>query len=154
MTSKHQVGYDFENKIVTIRGLVDDVPFGVEVDAQKHTARILNNTTLIVPKGNSVPDKKQGDCPGCKDVIGKLVRGGIGWAKELFHLDTIPPHVAQARKAMCETCPSDCYDFGVCRDDWPDRPPEEQGCGCILSLKILQGSEECPHAHWTSYASL
>lgn len=121
----------------------------------KNTARVLKDTNMKTPAprtkaiSHAIADK---DCPGCKSTILKLIRGGWGWAKDALGLDQVPDGVAAVRKATCMRCPTNCYDFGVCRDDWPDRPVAEQGCGCILSLKILQASEACPHDHWGAYA--
>ncbi len=152
---KHQVGYYREAKKVVVRGLVADVPFGVEVDAVNRTAVFLEDTAMKAPSPQSakvINTAKDKDCPGCKSAILKLVKGGWGWAKDALGLDQVPDGIAAVRKATCLRCPTNCYDFGVCRDDWPDRPDAEQGCGCILSLKVLQASEVCPPKHWEAHA--
>lgn len=150
----HQVGYRTEDKIVTIRGVVGDVPFGVEVDANKKTAHILNDTAFKArtqPTGKKKEKSNDDDCPGCPNALKKLFRGGVGFAKAVLRIDQVPPEVAAGRKALCLLCPAKCYDFGICRDDWPNRDKSQQGCGCILALKILQGKESCPHEHWGSH---
>ena len=92
------------------------------------------------------------ECPGCKNNLMKLVKGGFGWAKEVLGVGQVPDTIAEARKGTCLGCPSSCYDFGVCRDDWTDgRDKASQGCGCILALKVTQASEECPHQHWLKH---
>lgn len=149
--NKHQVGYIPDLLQVTVNGLVDGVPFGVKIDAKEKTALFIENSKIKPPSSHKITtETSKGDknCPGCKSTLTKLIKGGVGWAKELLGVDQVHPELAKSRKFICENCLSNCYDFGVCRDDWTDREKQDQGCGCILSLKILQASESCPHNHW------
>lgn len=122
-------------------------PYSVMVDLDAQTA-IWEADQVPRPTAKT-PTKAGGKkpCLGCENGVHKLLRGGWGWARTLFKKQASPETI-RAREEICERCPSDCYHFGVCRDDWPDRSPREQGCGCILSLKVLIEDEKCPHKHW------
>jgi hypothetical protein len=129
-----------------IVGKVRGQDFGVQVDLAEGSAAWDPDITYKPP--TSSPEAPPStDCPGCKKGIAKLIKGGWGWARAALTTNA-PDAVVAERKRTCGMCPSACYDFGVCRDDWPNRTDEEQGCGCILALKVLVPSESCPHGHW------
>lgn len=123
-------------------------PYSVMLDLDAQTAEWEHDQAPHTPA--PLPsDQRPGEkpCVGCVSAVQKLLRGGWGWAKSVFKQPASAETIAR-REEICEACPSGCYRFGVCRDDWPNRPAEEQGCGCILSLKVLVADEECPHKHW------
>lgn len=128
---------------VEIFGTVDDTPYGVSIDLDSKHATWLENPEPRKPRKG-----QDEDCPGCHKSLKKLITGALGFTKRALGVDACPPEIVEDRIHICETCPSDCYHFGVCRDDWPDRPKDQQGCGCILPIKVQLASEQCPHAHW------
>lgn len=141
-------------KRIHVSGDYFGLPFAALLDLENRNAE-WDDTAPSAPLVPAPPTEEQKtaqeaqkECPGCVRGAIKLMRGGMGWAKELLGIGQVPETKAAERKKLCESCPSNCYDFGVCRDDWPDRLDEEQGCGCILALKITQTSEKCPHDHW------
>ena len=152
---RHQINA----KALEIRffGSLNGIPYGAVLDLKTGHVKWDDQIKYVEPhqaNGTSLStdDAGAGECPGCKNNIMKLVKGGFGWAKEVLGVGQVPAEVAVQRQRWCETCPSNCYDFGVCRDDWTDgRAPAEQGCGCILALKVTQASEECPHKHWLKH---
>lgn len=155
--TKHQIKIDHKNMKVTFTGRLLGTEYGVLINIAQGTVEWLKNIEWVKPPPKEKPlvsaeqvlDK---DCPGCNAGVKKLIKGGMGWAKQLLGLDQVPAEVAAARQSICEACPSNCYDFGICRDDWPDRDRKDQGCGCVLALKVTQGKEVCPHEHWIAHA--
>ena len=148
---KHEIKVDKENQIVTYKGRMFDQEYGCVFDLKAGTVTKLDNLDWSEPLEKDAAPKKsptQEKCPGCTKGIVKLLRGGMGWAKAALNIGQTTPEIAAERQVICESCPSSVYDFGVCRDDWPDKKPGDQGCGCVLALKVLQASEECPHKHW------
>ena len=140
---------------VLIEGHIEDHPFAADINVSREEATYIPHHMVASdigspskqPPQKTAKETKKG-CPGCHSTLKKLIRGGMGWAKELLHLGQAEQSLAEHRKGICLRCPSGCYDFGVCRDDLPDRAAEEQGCGCILALKVTQADQECPHKHW------
>lgn len=134
-------------------GMFMGLKYGAVLDLKNGHVKWDDTIEFRTPRTSSetTATKKASDCPECTKGIMRLIRGGMGWAKEALGLDQVPDVVAATRQSICETCPTNCYDFGVCREDWPDRPPDKQGCGCILALKVTQASEECPHKHWLKH---
>ena len=148
---RKQFGLNNADKIMSLKCEWLGYSFGVIIDLAHHTVQFDDTIPWIEPTvegASTSSDKAEKECPGCKTGLMKLIRGGMGWAKATLGIDMVDASIVAARKETCLSCPSKCYDFGVCRDDWPNRLDAEQGCGCILSLKILQASEECPHQHW------
>lgn len=145
-----------EAKQVHISGEYFGLPFAAMLDLGNKSAAWDHEAPIPFPplvpppltKEQETATEAQKVCPGCVRGALKLMRGGMGWAKEIFGVGQVDKIKAAERKKLCESCPSNCYDFGICRDDWPDKPDEEQGCGCVLALKITQISEKCPHDHW------
>lgn len=151
--TKHELLIDPTNMKVTIIGRLLGTEYGAVISLLTGTVEWLKDIQWQAPLPDAVPPKKEtsNGCPGCHNGVMKLIRGGMGWAKSALKIDQAPPEVGQERQSICESCPSNCYDFGVCRDDWPNRPKKEQGCGCILALKVTQNREECPHKHWLKH---
>ena len=136
------------DKIVRINGAIEGVPFSVKVNAAAETAEWT--TPAPVSERKPAPDAggNEADCPGCHKSLKQLVTGAIAFTKRAVGVDKCPTEEVMKRMSICETCPSGCYQFGVCRDDLPDRPETDQGCGCILPIKLQLASEACPHNHW------
>lgn len=146
--TKHQISTDVRNMQLRITGTLANVPYGAVIDVGNGKAEWDGSIPWREP--TQVVPGAEGDCVGCGSVVKKLIKGGLGWAKELLHVDQAATQIAAERRSICLDCPSVCYDFGICRDDWPDRPAAKQGCGCILAMKVTQKSEACPHDHWGS----
>ena len=156
--TNHQLFPDWKNGTVGIAGRLAGAPYGATINVREHTVewdssligvdatRKRHSDAAARSPKNDKPAK--GDCDGCLKGAARLIRGGWGWIKAELKIGAAEQVVAEERKAICVACPSKCYDFGVCRDDFPDREKDKQGCGCILSLKVLVESEKCPHGHW------
>lgn len=147
---RHQLRLYEKDQKIHISGEYLEAPFGAFIDVKNKTAEwdasVVNKNPIVPARPESTKATKT--CPGCVRGAIKLMKGGMGWAKELLGVGQVEEIVAVKRQNMCLSCPSNCYDFGICRDDWPDRPEKEQGCGCVLALKVTQTSEKCPHDHW------
>jgi hypothetical protein len=144
MSHEKQCQVDTENLIIRMRGSLKGNDYGVVIDIKNGQVQWDAEIPWKHPPTlEDEPRDKSSDCPGCRKGMWKLIRGGMGWAKEMLQVGQVSVTTAGLRKALCEECPSNCYDFGVCRDDFPDRPREEQ-----LALKVTQASESCPHKHW------
>lgn len=151
---RHSHQLDSRNLVIKFFGVLRGIKYGAIIDLKDGHAKWDDTIEYVKPilTTETTADTDSSNCPGCKNNLMKLVKGGFGWAKEVLGVGQVPTTVGQARKGTCLNCPSNCYDFGVCRDDWDDgRLPEQQGCGCILALKVTQASEECPHKHWLKH---
>jgi len=134
---------------VHVEGRFNGVEYGVNLNP-------VDGTLLWTGRNDSVPvvadagaEPKEKDCKNCgRTGLKKLVEGGWGWAKAALGVDRQSEEVARVNHSICLSCPSKCYDIGICRDDWPDRQKDQQGCGCIVALKVLDEKESCPHGHW------
>ena len=145
----HQIRTNVRAGLLHISGTLGGVPYGVTVNLTDGTAAWDSNIPWhTAPATLPVDADSDEGCAGCGSLLSKLIKGGMGWAKALLKVDQVSPDVAAARKALCLLCPSKCYDFGICRDDLPNKTAYQQGCGCVLALKVTQASEECPHRHW------
>ena len=147
--TQHQIRTNVRAGLLYVSGTLGGVRYGVIINLKDGSAEwdpdiVWHEAPAVQPTD---AESEEG-CPGCGALLTKLIKGGMGWAKALLKVDQVSPEVATARKALCLLCPSKCYDFGICRDDLPDRTAYQQGCGCVLALKVTQASEECPHRHW------
>lgn len=150
--TKHQIITDPENMKVTLTGRLLGHEYGGVFDLLTGSVEWLQEIVWHQPPKDVVTHAKQDrTCPGCTRGVLKLLRGGMGWAKSALRLDQAPPEVIAERQAKCESCPLGLHDFGICRDDWPNKPRKDQGCGCVLALKVTQKSEQCPHKLWLKY---
>ncbi len=52
-----------------------------------------------------------------------------------------PPHIRQARRTICPTCPHYLPAHGVV-------PARCAHCGCALRAKTLMATASCPLGHW------
>lgn len=157
--TRHQVRPNFKAGTVTVLGHLAGTPYGVVIDVKNHsvewdsTRRLDRRATPQQTTRKAKKPEKTSDaegCSGCLKGLRKMIRGGLGWAKVAIGHSRAEPEIVASRKATCMSCPSQCYEFGVCRDDFSDRAKEAQGCGCILSLKVLVKTETCPHGHWNA----
>lgn len=149
MENTTQTQYDRVRQRVTVRGRVNGVGFSALIDPQRRLAEWIEPTenVLLNPKMLTVggaPSHREEDCEGCDRSVRDLLRlasGGIEAIKAKLGIGKAPAAIVAQRKATCESCPSNCYDFGEC-------VKSRGGCGCILSLKILRRDQTCPHDHW------
>ncbi len=149
----HRHAINARTLVIRFFGTLAGIKYGAVIDLKTGHAKWDDTIEYVEPRkgGETVAKDGSAECPGCNKTLKKLLRGGMGWAKEVLNVGQAPATIAEARQSTCLACPSGCYDFGVCRDDLPDRKPEQQGCGCILALKVTQASEECPHKHWLKH---
>tara|TARA_Y100000401_G_scaffold117519_1_gene126817 strand:- start:8561 stop:8893 length:333 start_codon:yes stop_codon:yes gene_type:complete len=73
--------------------------------------------------------------------IGQLARGIKGMASYAIGKTKVQADIAEERQSICEACPSDMYNFGICDET-------KGGCGCVLFYKVRVTVEECPQGHW------
>ncbi len=109
--------------------------------AKKAGLTIREGKVRTSPKPEQTRGEKKRGCSNCERGLKRLVRGARGWAKLKLGKGLAPDQTVAERQAICEKCPSNCFDFGICSE-------EKGGCGCILWAKARVASEVCPHGHW------
>jgi hypothetical protein len=84
--------------------------------------------------------------PNCgKGIVGKMIHGALGIAKNRLSLDQAPPAVIEERRLICRDCPH----AQPCKTQ-PGKKCRCRKCGCILSEKTRLASEACPIGEWPS----
>jgi hypothetical protein len=124
-----------DNEICLLDVLWDSTGKIVDQSATIYTEDRPRLQVDIIPKGSNVPKTRL--MP--RHTWMQLVKGVIGLTKAEWNWDEANPETVAKRRAICEACPGDHYDFGVCH---------AAGCGCFPAAKITINGQKCPAGYW------